>query len=121
MDYSNIKLKINGVELPAPVSIDYSLEDIDVDSERDVQSGILDRNRQRENVYKISLSYDVSDIETVSQVINMVSPETFSVEVFDILTLERKTKTMYAGPKSMQFMSHGGVWIKALKFNLVEV
>ena len=121
MDYSKIKIKINGVELPAPVSIDYSLEDIDIDSQRDVKSGVLDRNRQRDNMYKISIAYDIKDVETVSNVINMISPETFNVEIFDILTLTRKTYIMYAGPKSMQFISQGGVWIKGLKFNLVEV
>lgn len=121
MDYSNIKLKIDGVELPAPISMDYSLEDIDEGSERDVKNAILDRNRVRANAYKISLSYGINDIETVSKVVNMISPETFEVEIFDILTLERKTITMYAGSKSFGYMVYNGAWIKALKFNLVEV
>lgn len=120
-NYENIKLKIDGVELPAPVQIDYNLEDLDADSERDTRNAVLDRNRIRSDIYKISLAYALDDVETVSEVLNMICHETFDVEIFDIITLKRKTVKMYAGPKSMQFVLAGNVWIKSLKFNLVEV
>lgn len=120
MNYANLKIKINGVELPAPVDMDYNLEDIDIDSERDVSSAIMDRNRARADVYKIPLAYAIDDMETVSKVLNMVHPETFQVEIFDIMTLKRRTITMYAGPKSMRFICSNNVWVKSLRFNLVE-
>lgn len=121
LNYENLKIKINGVDLPAPVQVDYNLEDLDADSERDTQRAILDRNRIRADVYKIPLAYAIDDVETVSKILNMVRPETFSVEIFDIISLKRKTLKMYAGPKTMQFVLAGNIWIKALKFNLVEV
>lgn len=121
LNYENMKIKINGVELPAPVQMDYNLEDLDVDSERDVKSAVLDRNRARAELYKIPLAYALNDVETVSTVLNMIHPETFDVEIFDIMTLKRKTIKMYAGPKSMQFVLCDNIWVKALKFNLVEV
>lgn len=122
MNYQNLKIKINGVDLPAPVDMDYNLEDLDADSERDVSSGVMDRNRIRSDVYKIPLAYQLDDIQTISNILNMIKPETFSVEILDILTLKRKTLTMYAGPKTMRFvLTSDNVWVKALKFNLVEV
>jgi len=121
LKYENIKLKINGVDLPAPIQISYNLEDLDADSERDTYNAILNRNRIRPDIYKIPLAYAMDDVETVSKVLNMIRPETFDVEIFDIITLKRKTIKMYAGAKSMQFILSGNIWIKALKFNLVEV
>lgn len=121
LSYENLKIKINGVELPAPIQIDYNIEDLDIDSGRDTKSAILYRNRARADIYKIPLAYALDDVETVSKVLNMIHPETFDVEVFDILTLDRKTIKMYAGPKSMQFVICNNVWVKALRFKLIEV
>lgn len=116
-----MKIKIDGVELPAPVSIDYNYEDLDVESDRDTRNGILSRNVLRSNMLKISITYGIEDAETISNVIQAITPNTFNVEVFDVSTNSRKTKTMYAGSKSMQMIMNNGVWIKCLKFNLVEV
>lgn len=121
MNYESIMIKANGVVLPAPISIDYSLEDLDADSERDVSTGRLSRNRIRSDVFKLSLAYGLEDMVSVSAVLKAVSPETFSVELYDIKNNKRVIKTMYAGPKSMQMICDDGVWIKGLKFNLTEV
>lgn len=121
MNYNDVKIKINGEDLPAPIEMDYNLEDLDVDSVRDVSSAIMNRNRIRSDTYKIPLAYGMDDVETVSKVLNMVHPETFDVEIFDIMTLKRKTLRMYAGPKSVKFVLSSNVWVKTLKFNLVEV
>lgn len=121
MSYSNIKIKINGADIPAPVSLDYSLEDLDADSERDVNRGILNRNRIRSDVFKLSLTYAMNDLAQTSSILKSISPETFSVELLDVKSNKRVIKTMYAGPKSMQMICNKGVWIKGLKFNLTEV
>ena len=121
MNYDNIKIKVNGVILPPPVKLDYSLEDLDADSERDVNTGTLDRNRIRSDILKVSLSYSMNDVSTVSSVLKTISPATFTVEIFDIKNNSSTKKTMYAGPKSFQVLCIDGVWIKALKFNLMEV
>lgn len=121
MNYDTIEIKVNGVVLPSPIDFSYNLEDLDADSQRDVQSGILDRNRIRSDVFKISLTYGINDMDTVSKVLKAISPPTFVVELFDIKNNNRTTKTMYAGPKTAQMVCNNGVWIKGLKFNLTEV
>lgn len=121
MNYENIKIKANGVVLPAPISMELNLEDLDADSERDVHRGILDRNRIRSDVFKLSLSYGLNDMANVATVLKAISPAIFDVELYDVKSGTRTTKKMYAGPKSMQFICNEGVWIKGLKFNLTEV
>lgn len=121
MSFKNVEIKVNGVVLPAPVDLDYSLEDLDADSERDVKSGILDRNRIRSDVFKLSLTYGCDDLVTISKVLQAISPATFNVELFDIKSNKRVTKKMYAGPKSTKLICNNGVWLKGTKFNLTEV
>lgn len=121
MNYNDIEIKVNGVVLPAPIEYSYNLEDLDADSQRDVKSGVLDRNRIRSDVFKISLTYGINDMDTVSKVLKAISPSTFAVELFDIKNNIRATKNMYAGPKTAQMVCNNGVWIKGLKFNLTEV
>ena len=114
-------IKIKGTAIPVPVNIDVSLEDIDADSQRDVSSATLNRNRIRSDVVKISLTYSLNDIDEVSAFLNLISGETFSVEYFDIKSKSRKTTTMYAGPKTYQHIFLNGEWIRGLKVNLTEV
>lgn len=119
--YNDLKIIVNGVELPAPVSIEVNLEDLDSDSFRDTKYAKMHRNRLRSSVSKISLSYSIDDVEKMSAVLNAIDPETFSVTVFDLKQMKRVTKTMYAGPKSYGYIMNSCVWVKAMKFNLVEV
>lgn len=121
MNYNDIEIKVNGVILPAPIDFSYNLEDLDADSQRDVKNGVLDRNRIRPDVFKLSLTYGVNDTATVSAVLKAISPATFKVELFDIKNNLRTTKTMYAGPKTVQMICNNKVWMKGLKFNLTEV
>ena len=121
MSFKNFEIKVNGVVLPAPIDLDYSLEDLDADSERDVKSGVLDRNRVRSDVFKLSLTYGYDDLATISKVLQAISPATFNVELFDIKSNKRVTKKMYAGPKSTKLICNNGVWLKGTKFNLTEV
>ena len=121
MGFETLKIIVNGVELPAPINMDYNFEDLDVDSERDVKNAKLSRNRIRADVMKVSLVYGIDDTATVSQVLKAISSETFSVELFDVKENKRTTKIMYAGPKTMQMVFYNKAWIKGLKFNLVEV
>ena len=118
---TNTDVKVNGVVLPAPISIDYNYEDLDADSERDVNSGVLDRNRIRSDVLKISLTYSMDSPATIATVMQAISAATFTVELLDLKTNTRVTKTMYSGPKSMQMVKYDEAWVKGLKFNLVEV
>ena len=122
MNFNDIKLKINGTLLPVPVEFDVELSDLDDEtSTRDIKTMKLKRNRIRANIYKITLGYSLDEPETVSLVLNLVSDATFEVEMFDILTMKRVKKTMYAGSKSFGYMLNKDVWVKGLKLSLVEV
>ena len=112
---------VNGVVLPSPIQIDYNYEDLDADSVRDVSTGILDRNRIRSDTLKISISYAINSSDEIKMVMSAISAATFNVELFDLKSGKRKTFKMYAGPKSMQLVKYQGLWIKGMKFNLVEV
>ena len=119
--YENIKLKINGEELPSPIQMDYELSDLDKDSQRDIQTLRMHRNRGLADVIIISLVYGLNDLSTISKVLKAIEPENFEVELHDLKENERVTKTMYASSKTAQFVVSNGVWIKGLKFKLVEV
>ena len=45
MEYNDIKILIEGVELPAPSTMDIEYEDLDADSIRSISDGVLERNR----------------------------------------------------------------------------
>ena len=55
MEYNDIKILIEGVELPAPSTMDIEYEDLDADSIRSISDGVLERNRIRSNVQKVTL------------------------------------------------------------------
>lgn len=121
MKYDYIKIKIEGITLPTPIDIEYSLEDLDADSDRDVISGVLDRNRIRSDMLKISISYSVNDTSSISTILKLISKEIFKVELFDFKEGKRVEKNMYSSSKTFQPLLVENVWIKGLKFKLIEV
>ena len=112
---------VNGVELPSPVTLDYSLEDIDKDSKRDVSKAKMRRNRIRSDVVKLSFTYSINSLEEVTMVLNAIKAVNFEVEYYDYKESSRVTKQMYAGPKTFRPISVSGNWIQGFKFNLTEV
>lgn len=122
MDYENITILIDGVELPAPATMDVEFEDYDANSIRSISDGVLERNRIRANVQKVIVSYLVKDLVDISRIYQMISPATFTVELRDDVLGVRVTKKMYAGPKKHSYIRvQSGIKGKAIKFSLVEV
>jgi len=119
--YENIKLKINGEELPSPIQMDYELSDLDINSQRDIQTLRMHRNRGLLDMVSISLVYGLNDLTTISKILKAIEPENFEVELHDLKENLRATKTMYASSKQAQFVVNNGAWVKGLKFKLVEV
>ena len=115
------RVVVNGVALPAPVTLDYSLEDIDKDSNRDVSNAKMRRNRIRSDVVKLSFTYTVNSLEEVTTVLNAIKSKTFDVEFYDYKEGKRVTKEMYAGAKTFRPIAVSGNWIQGFKFNLTEV
>lgn len=122
MEYNDIKILIEGVELPAPSTMDIEYEDLDADSIRSISDGVLERNRIRSNVQKVTLSYLLKDLTDIKTVYEMVGPATFNVELRDDTQGKRVTKEMYAGPKKHSYVrTQSGIKGQAIKFSLIEV
>lgn len=122
MDYDNIKILIGGVELPAPSDYEVQYEDLDAESLRGISDGVLERNRIRANVQKVTLSYLLKDIPDLATIYSLVASQTFQVELWDDIQGKRVTKTMYAGPKKHTYIrTQSGIKGKAVQFSLIEV
>lgn len=96
-------LKINGQVMPNPQAGGYSVTTSDLDSESTTRSetGMLNRDRVRENIYKIMYKCLVTTDE-LEKVANATSPVKFDVTFFfcgDFIT-----KEMYAGDKTVNFI-----------------
>lgn len=122
MEYEGIRILINGVELPAPSEWDVSYDDLDAESLRSISDGVLDRNRIRSDVQKIHLCYFLKDLESITAMYKLISPQSFEVELWDDTKGKRVTKTMYAGPKKHTYIrTQSGIKGQAVQFSLVEV
>lgn len=122
MEYNDVKIKINGVDLPPPSTYDVEYEDYDADSIRGIEDAVLERNRIRANVQKVTLSYLLKNLDDISTVYKMVKPATFQVELWDDTEGKRVTKEMYAGPKKHSYIrTQNGIKGQAIKFSLIEV
>lgn len=100
--------------------MNYELNDVDDDSGRDIQNALMERNRRRIDVTKISLTYDMNEPETMSKILNLIEPEFFEVDFHDLKKNGRCTKQFYAGPKSFEYLCIDRLWIKGFKVNLIE-
>lgn len=120
INYDDVKIKIDGIFIPPPTEYNVSLEDIDVDSGRNVKDAIMFRNRLRPDVSKISLTYTLNDTESIAKLLKMIEPESFNVEIYDLKQGKRVTKSFYAGPKSFNLICIDRVWVKGFKVNLIE-
>jgi len=101
--------------------MDYELSDLDINSQRDIQTLRMHRNRGLLDMVSISLVYGLNDLTTISKILKAIEPENFEVELHDLKENLRATKTMYASSKQAQFVVNNGAWVKGLKFKLVEV
>ena len=116
-----IRITIGGAELTPPS--DYSIEfnDLDAEGQRPITTGKLKRKRIRSDVMRINLMYNLKDIPSITSILNMVKPETFTVSVYDLAGGEIATKEMYCGPKKMEYIKlASGVKIQGLSFSLIE-
>lgn len=92
-------IRIDGVLMPAPKS--YGIDRSDLDSENTSRSlsGIMNRDRVRQGVYKIKASWLVNTIELV-KLTQALAPESIQVKFFDGTTGMYVTTKMYAGDRS---------------------
>lgn len=123
MDYNDIKILVNGSALPesAQISIEYS--DLDSDTTiRPITTGILRRNPIRKNIMKITVKCVIEDFDIVNDILSKVTATQFPVVVYNNITKNRVTKTMYAGNKKFDYKVVGAkIMTNGFSFNLIEV
>lgn len=112
-------LKIDGVEMPAPVKYDVGIMDISK-AERNAQGDmVIDRIATKR---KIELDLTGLSNEEISKVLRAVSPVFFEVEYFDPEENGLRTGTFYSGDRNTTGLRYeqGKLLWKGLAFNIIE-
>ena len=111
---------------PTPSAIGRTLHDVDKDPFTDLQ-GYTHRNRVRNNVEDISLTYNVLSDDDMAYILQRINPEWIYVELTDKKTKTKKVHKMYASDKVWDtyriYKDENGNWVEesvALSFSLVE-
>lgn len=111
-------LLIDGVALPAPNEYKVQLSDLDSSDTGRTEDGVMMRNRVREGIAKISVSWAALSTADCAKILNAVKPESFTVAYF---FGDMRTARMYAGDRSADLIAARegkGVWDVTL--NLIE-
>jgi hypothetical protein len=115
-------LKVNGVELPSPSK--YKVKRSDLDSEATMRNseGYLIRDRVREGVYRIDVSWEALTHSDYLTVVNALSPAKFTVVFWDPNSATTKTAQMYAGDRDSELilLKDGQKSIVSLSCALIE-
>lgn len=127
-DLKNIAIvKVDNYVLPQFSEYSGSLSDLDVESGRNVNGGVMERNRIRSDIHKLEFSYDILTYDVARDILQAIKPSSFNVEFFAIDLGKRITKKMYVGDKSFQWImaipkgkSDFEICVKDLKFNFIE-
>ena len=113
-------------DFPTPSAIGRALHDVDKDPFTDLQ-GYTHRNRVRNNVEDITLTYNVLSDDDMAYILQRINPEWIYVELTDKKTKTKKVHKMYASDKNWDTYrlckDENGKWIEqsiALSFSLVE-
>ena len=117
-----IKIMINGKELPTPSSYSVNLEDVDSDSIRIITTGKLIRSRIKPEVIKISLSYNLNEMTDILKILEMIRPVTFQASLFLPQYGIIGEVEMYANQKGYNYIhTANGAKAQAFSFDLQEV
>lgn len=115
-------IKINGAALPAPTTCTISEYDIDSASSGRGESAYMFRERIRENVCKIDLSWNGASPEAAKAIRAAIADAFFEVSVWFLG--KKRTMTMYAGDRSYNphFTDNNGEKLERwdISFSLTE-
>ena len=87
---------------PAPTKYSLSVQDIDSEDTGRGETGYMVRERVREGIYKLSLSFTNITSEDVLEIKEAISPVSFPVTLFDGSEV---TVQMYAGNRDLELKS----------------
>lgn len=111
---------------PTPSAIGRALHDVDKDPFTDLQ-GYTHRNRVRNNVEDITLTYNILSDDDIAYILERINPQWIYVELIDKKTKQKKVHKMYASDKTWDtyrtYKNSDGNWVEesiAFSFSLVE-
>lgn len=117
-------ISINGVRMPSPTKYKVSFSDLDSPDTSRTESGLLVRDRVRQGVVKIEVSWTVGS-KDVSKLMRAVTPDKFTVQFFNPETGSYDTIQAYVGDRSNNMKScttnnpaADALW--EVSFNLIE-
>lgn len=117
-------LYIDGIRMPNPTKYEVQLSDLDSSETTRNEQGVLLRNRVRQGVSKIALSW-TAKTAVVKTVLAAIQPAQVEVKFFHPEVGEYKTATMYASDRSCPLRLYtddmspsDALW--DLSFNLIE-
>lgn len=121
------KVVVNGYTLPTCSEYAGSLSDIDVDSGRSVNDGIMLRTRLRNDMHKLEFKYNLLTYDQALPIIKAVKPVYVDVEFFSLDHGKRITRKMYVGDKTFNWTmavplgkNDFELCVQQLSFNLIE-
>lgn len=114
-----MSLKLNGVAVAAPVSLQVSLQDLDAETSGRNIKGQMMRDRIAGGKRKINIKWGPLTGSEIGTILNAVSGVFFSVSYPDPIS-GQKTITAYVGDRSAALLNYAtGRWLD-LSFNLIE-
>ena len=117
-------ISIDGVMLPNPTKYKVSMSDLDSADTTRNEAGVLIRNRVRQGVTKIELTFIIRGRDT-AQLLSLIEPAKVRVEYIDPRTFEPREIYAYVGDRSSDMRNYmPGMHIEdawwEVSFNLVE-
>jgi len=100
-------IQINGVNLPPPVEYSVELYDIDSENTKRTETGVLQRDRVRQGVYKMQVKWLIKKSQ-LRIITDALKPAKFKVTFFDPTTLEMPTREMYCGDRKANLVKYNG-------------
>lgn len=101
MSWISNYITVGNTQLPTPVSYRVQMADLDTENTTRDEAGVLHRERIRSGVYKIIASWRLTTAQ-LSNMVNLLSPASFTVTFFDPNTMSYKTKQMYVGDRESE-------------------
>lgn len=120
--YANAILKINGVGIKSPQALQWEKEDIDASGSGRNQNGLLFRDRVAVK-RKLTCRWPPMESAEMSQLLNAMSPEFFTLEYPDAFDGTQRSGTFYVGPQTAPIYKQNanGTWLwENLSANFIE-
>ena len=111
-------LTIGGVAMPTPNEYKVQLSDLDSSDTGRTEDGVMMRNRVREGIAKISVSWAALSTADCAKILTAVKPDSFEVGYF---FGETRTAKMYAGDRAANLKAaREGHAVWEVELNLIE-